>query len=65
MFFCGKELNIGDYVKVEYTTGKEMKGSRIWGKITKLWPSHPYQAQLESGWCFHENDKIIEHKPSE
>ena len=58
-----KELEIDDYVKVRYTTGKQFKDGIIKGKITKLW-TNPKQGQVENGWCFHDHDEILEHKPS-
>lgn len=54
---CGHELSIGDYVEVRYETGGGIKG-----KIIELCPYLP-QAKVESGWCFHENDRIVAYKP--
>ena len=59
MILCGKELNVGDYVKVQYTTGH--KGGTIKGEITKLWEEHK-QGQVNNGWCFHDHDLILEYK---
>jgi len=62
---CGRLVHLGDYVIVEYTSGVRIKGSRIKGRIKKLWSLEHgdgvKQAQLDSGWCFHEGDKIITH----
>ena len=53
MILCGKELNVGDYVKVEYTKGHKSgaghKGGTIKGEITKLWEEHK-QGQVNNGW---------------
>lgn len=63
---CNRIVRLGDYIKAEYTSGDRLKGGRIKGHITELWSlSHGdncKQAQLDGGWCFHEGDKIIEHK---
>ena len=63
---CGRIIRLGDYVKVEYTSGKRFKGGQIKGCVTRLYSlmhgDNRKQAQLESGWCFHEGDKIIEHR---
>jgi len=66
LFICGKELSLGDFVEVEYTSGTRMKGGRIKGKITELWSpdlDKHYQARVESGWCFHDGDLILQHTP--
>ena len=65
MVLCGKELNVGDYVEVQYTTGNkysQLKGGVVTGNITKLWEDAG-QGQVNHGWCFHDHDKILEHKP--
>ena len=64
---CGKSIKLGDFVKVRYTTGKNFKDGTVEGKTTKLWSpdngdSH-LQARVENGWCFHDDDEILEHKP--
>jgi len=59
---CGKDIHLNDYVVVEYTTGKEFKGGTIRGKVIELWNDRLLQARVESGWCFHDYDRIIEHK---
>ena len=56
---CGATVSIGDYVKVRYTTGREMKDAIVTGIVTKVWP---YQAQVNSMWCFHDHDELLEHK---
>jgi len=70
MKICGHDIEVGDYVKVKYTTGSMFKGSILTGKITKLWdaegekyPRAPcLQAQVNNGWCFHDHDIILEYK---
>ncbi len=56
-----KNLNIGDYVVIEYSTGEKMKGGRITGKVKEIKLSYG-QVQLESGWCAHNGDIVVEHK---
>lgn len=63
---CGTTIHLGDYMKVQYTTGKEFKGATIKGTVTELWSmekDNHLQARLSCGWCFHDHDRIIEHKP--
>lgn len=62
---CGKTLKLGDFVRVEYTKGRNFKGAQIWGTVTKLWPAPGPQVQVNNGWCFHEGDLIVEHKKGE
>lgn len=66
---CAHVVSIGDYVKVQYTSGDRFKGATLKGRITQLWSmqhgDRVKQAQLDSEWCFHEGDKIIEHIPQE
>lgn len=67
---CGYRLTVGDWVAVQYTTGTWSKGGKISGKITKLWNVNssgtPFlQAEVENNWCFHDDDKILEHKSNE
>lgn len=60
---CGQKVSLGDYVEVEYTTGTWSKGGQIKGKITELWTPEldggHLQARVESGWCFHNHDRIL------
>ena len=56
---CGKKIKLGDTVKVNYSSG----GS-VGGEIIELWSpveDGHYQARVKSGWCFHDNDEIVEH----
>lgn len=55
------KLEIGDQVIIEYSTGDRMKGGRITGTVKTLTPSHR-QVQLNTGWCGHDGDYLIEHK---
>ena len=63
---CGKTLRLGDYVEVQYTNSKMFSGIR--GEIVELWsPENDefLQTRVNSGWCFHEYDKIVKHIPKE
>jgi len=60
---CGKRIQIGDYLKVRYTTGKKMRGATIQGIVTELWEDSLLQARLSCGWCFHDCDEILEYEP--
>jgi hypothetical protein len=59
---CGHDLRLGDYVQVEYSGG-----GGVSGKIIEIWSpelnSHE-QVRVESGWCFHNYDTIMVHKPA-
>lgn len=63
---CGKTIKLGDFMKVEYTTGERMKGGTIKGKVVELWSPElsngHLQARLDCGWCFHNHDKILQHE---
>lgn len=61
---CGIIINLNDFVKVEYTTGTRMKGGTIEGRVTELWgpESGHLQARVDSGWCFHDHDRILKHE---
>jgi len=62
LFICGRNIKLGDELKVRYTTGHRFKGSIIKGKVIKLWNGEDdciKQAQLSNGWCFHNHDEIL------
>ncbi len=64
------QLKVGDYVCVEYTSGRRMKGGQIHGILTKLWTPDEHgaggwQGQINDGWCFHVQDLLLEHKLKE
>ena len=65
---CGAIVSLGDYMKVQYTTGDRMKGGQIEGKVVELWSSElsegHLQGRLSCGWCFHDYDRILEHTPN-
>ena len=61
---CGRTIRLGDYVVVEYTTGEQFRGGRIRGKVVELWDGEHLQGRVESGWCFHDEDRILVHKPA-
>lgn len=64
---CGKIVKLGDYVRVRYTPGGRMEGETISGKVIELWSlkdDNHLQGRVESGWCFHDNDEILEHRSS-
>ena len=66
---CGKDISLGDYVKVMYMTGKRLKGGTIEGNIVEIWTPENgeglLQARVDSGWCFHDHDEIVIHKPQD
>ena len=65
-----KTLRVGDYLRVEYATGKRMRGGQIQGQLTRIWTpqehcAHCWQGQIANGWCFHAEDILLEHTPSD
>ena len=65
---CGRLIKLGDKVKVKYTGRGGMSGGTIEGEITELWSmelDNHLQGRVSSGWCFHDNDEIIEYTPKE
>lgn len=64
IFICGKQIKLGDYVKVECNAGTWSRHATVQGKITELWDKKQcgvHQARVDNGWCFHDEDKILEH----
>jgi len=62
---CGTTLRLGDRVKVRYATGTWSNGGTIEGEITELWSpelDNHLQARVDCGWCFHDDDVIVEHE---
>ncbi len=59
---CGKRVGLGDWVRVHHSKGRQ---GWIEGEIIELWcpclDGH-HQARVSSGWCFHDNDEIEEHR---
>lgn len=65
---CGRLISLGDKVKVKYTGRGGMAGGTIEGEITELWSmklDNYLQGRVSSGWCFHDNDEIVEYTPRE
>ena len=57
---CGREIKLGDWVRVHHTTGRR---GWIEGEIIEIWDlttDGHHQARVSSGWCFHDNDEILE-----
>ena len=65
MYICKHNIEIGDYVEVQYTSGRKFKNAIIKGKIVELWDDNFKQAQLSNGWCFHNEDRILTYIPKE
>ncbi len=59
---CGKVIHVGDYLEVQYTTGERFKGAIIKGTVIKLWDERFRRGLLSSGWCFHDDDRILKHE---
>lgn len=65
---CGTTASLGDYMEVQYTSGHEMCGGIIKGTVTELWSPElsngHLQGRLSCGWCFHDNDRVLVHRPN-
>lgn len=57
-------MNVGDYVEIEIVSNGHLNGGILRGKIVEYNEEH-LQYKLESGWCFHPADRILEHKKGE
>jgi len=62
MELCGVEMDVGDYVEVQYSNGKKFKGAILKGNITKLWDAPRKQGEVNNGWCFHDHDQVLHNK---
>lgn len=61
---CGQEVKLGDWVKVQYTS-PGIQGGIIEGTVIELWSpekNNHLQGRVDSGWCFHDRDKILSRK---
>ena len=60
---CGRLVRLGDYVKVQYTSGR---CGTVEGEVIELWSpeigGHLQGRVSNFGWCFHDQDKILVHK---
>lgn len=64
---CGRTVRLGDYLKVMYMIDG-YRGCCIEGTVTELWSPELdglLQGRLACGWCFHDYDEIIDHKPGD
>lgn len=62
-FWNVNDMAIGDFIKVQVINKKgdrNLDGTIIKGKIKDLVASHN-MVRLESGWCCHTKDKLLEH----
>ena len=58
------DVKVGDFISTKVVNKKgdrNLDGSIIEGKIVELVPSHN-MVRLESGWCCHEKDELLEHR---
>ena len=60
-------LTLGDFYKIRYETGERMRGGTIQGPLTRIWTPEEHRAghwqgQINNGWCFHEEDTVVEHR---
>lgn len=63
-YFSLDGVEVGDYVAVRVENKKgdrNLDGAIIKGKVKDLVPKHS-MARLESGWCVHTKDVLLEHR---
>ena len=61
------DVEIGDFIKVQIINkrgDRNLDGAVMKGTIKELVPSHRF-ARLDSGWCAHTKDILLEHKKKE
>lgn len=61
------EVEVGDYVKCQTVNKKgdrNLDGQILFGIITEKNTKYR-QIKLESGWCCHEKDLLLEHRPAD
>jgi len=60
-----KDISVGDYVSVQVSNkqgDRNLDGARIYGIVKDVVPEHR-MVRLESGWCCHEKDVLLVHRP--
>lgn len=65
MFFCGVDVSVGDFIQSRIINKKgdrNLDGCILSGHIKDLVPDFR-MVRLDSGWCCHEKDELIEHIP--
>jgi len=58
-------VEVGDYIKVQIVNKKgdrNLDGGTLAGTIVEINSTYQ-QAQLDTGWCVHTKDTLLEHKP--
>lgn len=58
------DIAVGDFVTVEVVNkrgDRNLDGARLSGVVKELVPGHN-MARLESGWCVHTKDRLVEHR---
>jgi len=61
------EVKIGDFIKVQIVNkrgDRNLDGLVIKGIVKELVPTYRF-ARLDSGWCAHTKDILLEHKEAE
>ena len=58
------DMKVGDYLSTQVINkegDRNLDGAIIRGTIKELVPSYK-MVRLESGWCCHEKDELLEHR---
>ena len=58
-----EDVQVGDYISVQISNprgDRNLDGAILRGKVKDLDPSHN-MVRLESGWCCHTKDRLLEH----
>ncbi len=61
-----EDIAVGDFIKVQVVNkrgDRNLDGMVMQGKVEELVQSHRF-ARLDSGWCAHTKDILLEHKKS-
>jgi len=59
-----EDINVGDFIRVliENKRGdRNLDGTILSGKVKDLVPDYK-MVRLESGWCCHTKDRLLEHR---
>ena len=58
------DIKVGDFIRVQTINkrgDRNLDGAIVQGTVKELVPSLAY-AQLDSGWCVHTKDVLLEHR---
>jgi len=59
-------VSVGDWVEVEIINphgDRNLDGGILKGTVTEIVGSPHYMVRLDTGWCAHSKDRLLEHRP--